>query len=82
MIQLITELLSEFLSIEMDIKQISSVKYLSFIDPNIHQTVDVKMEQIQEHLHSYQVTAVVFSEEQVFMKCKALFQENPRETDA
>jgi 3-hydroxyacyl-[acyl-carrier-protein] dehydratase len=81
MIQLVAEILSEFLRLDIGITKMHSVKYLSFIDPDMHQKIDVRIEYKQEHLHSYKVNATVYSGEQVFMKCKALFQENLRKAD-
>ena len=77
MIQTITEILSDFLQMELILKELSNVKFLSPIDPAINQDLDIKLEIKAEDPFAYRVNAVILSEEKQFLKCKGRFQKSP-----
>ena len=74
MIQSITEILSDFLQTELALKEMSSVKFISFIDPNVDQDLDIDLKIDNEDSDVYRVVAMVHSKEKQFLKCKGRFQ--------
>jgi 3-hydroxyacyl-[acyl-carrier-protein] dehydratase len=74
MIQMIIEILSDYLQEEVILKELRNVKFLSFIDPGINQILEVKLEITEEYQHSCHVTAVIAAGAQVFLKSKGLYQ--------
>lgn len=74
MIQMVIEILSEHLQEEVILKELRNVKFLSFIDPGINRTLEVKLDITEEYQHPYHVTAVISAGAQVFLKSKGLYQ--------
>jgi len=77
MIQTITEILSDFFQIDLELKELSSVKFLSFIDPNVNQDLEIDLKIDNEDSDMYCVVALVHSKEKQFLKCKGRFQGPP-----
>ena len=59
MIQMVSEILSEFINHEVNVRQIKNVKYISLINPTVHRVIEIKIDIVEEHLDSMNINAVV-----------------------
>ena len=69
MIQMITEILSDSLQEELDLKELTRVKFLSLVDPGVHPFLAFDLTIKQEDMQCYQVNAEILLREKLVMKC-------------
>ena len=78
MIQMITEILSDSLQDDLELKELDRVKFLSLVDPAIHPTLEfeliIKKEEKKEDQQYYHVNANIHSQEQLIMKCNGKWE--------
>jgi len=77
MIQMITEILSDSLQDELELKELDRVKFLSLVDPATHSSLEFEMIIKREDQQYFHVNANIYSQEQLIMKCNGKWERTP-----
>ena len=74
MVQIIKEILREIYGKSFTMKQASNLKFLSVINPDKNQVVQVDISILKEDANGLEVSGSIFKSEIVFLKYKAAFE--------
>ena len=77
MIQMITEILSDSLQNNLELKELDRVKFLSLVDPAVHKILEIELTIKEEDQQSYHVTTTIRSQEELIMQCKGKWEQEP-----
>ncbi len=77
LIQMITEILSDVIQDDYELKELDRVKFLSLVDPATHPTLEFELIIKQGDRQPYHVGATVHSHEQLIMKCSGKWDCKP-----
>ncbi len=73
-VEMIREIAMEILKKPLFLGKSDNIKFLSMINPMIHQVLDIDLDLKTKSDHEYDVAAVFRSEEVIFLKFKGTFQ--------
>lgn len=72
-IQIVTELLQDFLGCNLRLQEVVNAKFLAVIDPDSVRVLKVSFAKIIESPSSYKVTATVSDENEIFTKLSLVY---------